>query len=137
MNPIPFIGSMCGSNINEDLQSLSVATITPIESFSSPVEHEFNRSIKASQLPRLDTGVPRTFLLESPIPSPTRHSPSPSSLVKLRNPFLWGKKKPKRKDSFTLLDESGEEISPSGSSKGPPSVEELKRIAEDVRNGLY
>jgi hypothetical protein len=56
-----------------------------------------------------------------------------------RKPLAWNwKKSHKRKDSFALMmDEVTDEMGSSRGCNEPPSVDELKRIAEDIKNGLY
>jgi hypothetical protein len=58
----------------------------------------------------------------------------------------WARKKPHTRrnsnDSFAIMiDQGKEEVGSSGTTtsgrNNPPSVDELKKIAEDIKNGLY
>ncbi|CAI6333769.1 unnamed protein product [Periconia digitata] len=119
-----------GTRLLNDLQSLSI-TPNPDASYLSSIEGPSTRIPAMPILHTLDTQVPAAS--ERPITSPS-HASSPLSKSLLRNPLNWGKKKHKRKDSFSLLDES---MGERGAMMEPPSIDELKKIAEDVRNGLY
>lgn len=69
--------------------------------------------------------------------------PPASTIASTRRNLPWNwKKSHKRKDSFALIvDEGMDEMGPSGMTtterNNLPSVDELKRIAEDIKNGLY
>jgi hypothetical protein len=92
--------------------------------------------------------MPKTPIILEP-----RQSNNDSADVKLdapaqntsarRKPSPWNwKKSHKRKDSFALMmDDGTEDTRSSGTKKSgrndPPSIDELKRIAEDIKNGLY
>ena len=72
----------------------------------------------------------------------TSNAPSSNESAR-RKPSPWNwKKSHKHKDSFALMmDEGMNDMGSSGTKasgpNGPPSVDELKRIAEDIKNGLY
>ena len=57
--------------------------------------------------------------------------------------MAWTKKQRERKDSFTLMMEEGiKEIGSNGTTTSggrmkAPTIDELRQIAEDIKNGLY
>lgn len=69
--------------------------------------------------------------------------PLPSNTSILRKPLQWSRKLGhKRKDSFQYVIEGGmDELGSSGTTTSgrvnPPTVDELRKIAEDIKNGLY
>lgn len=137
------------ANFFPDLQGLTIAE-PPIEPIQTPTEFKFVNVDRRGQLRLLDTALPKTpIVLETlrtsekdlpavpPLPSPTKASVILKSLP-------WSRKKPRqRSDSFSLMMEEGiKEIGSSGTNTSggrikAPTVEELKQIAEDIRNGLY
>lgn len=130
-----------------DLQGLSIAS-KPIEPILTPTEFEFVNVSNRGKLLLLDTAIAKTpIALEAP-QTDYRSTGSvadvtASTLSTRRKPMPWSRKKNhKRKDSFALMmDDGADDMSststkPSGSNN-PPSVDELKRIAEDIKNGLY
>ena len=68
----------------------------------------------------------------------------PQTASARRKPSSWNwKKSHKRKDSFALMmedddtDDTGSSGAKTSGRNNPPSIDELKRIAEDIKNGLY
>jgi hypothetical protein len=129
-----------------DLQGLTIAE-PPIEPIQTPTEFKFVNVDRKGQLRLLDTALQKTpIVLETPrtpekdlLAVPTM--PISSVIMKA---LPWSRKKPReRTDSFSLMMEEGiKEIGSSGTNASggrmkAPTVEELKQIAEDIKNGLY
>lgn len=139
--PTPFLSSVL-TNI-ADLQALTIPDpqINPI---CTPTEFKFTTTDKRGRLALVESALPKTpIVLEAPKrdTSKERELPpipaTPKSV--LRNPLaLLRKKSHKRDDSYTMIMAEGL----AGKSKGgvkeqPPTIEELQKIADDIRNGLY
>jgi hypothetical protein len=130
------------------LQSLTVAQ-KPIEPIQTPTEFKFVQIDKKTRQLRLkSSAIPKTpIVLENPqaheeVPElPT----APKTIGAIRRKPLAGifsKKDHKRNDSFGFIADRG--MSDLGSSGTvisgryePPTVEELRKIVEDVRAGIY
>ncbi|PVI03458.1 hypothetical protein DM02DRAFT_669812 [Periconia macrospinosa] len=110
-----------GIRLLNDLQSLSVS-YRPIEPFTSSREIQLARVASIGNLPRRDVNVSESRMAIGRSRSISTHI----------NPLNWGKRL-KRKDSFQL-DDGQDELA---TTREPPSVDELKKIAEDIKNGLY
>lgn len=140
-----------------ELQGLTIAE-PPIEPICTPTEFKFVQVDKAgrgkaSQLRLVDSALPKTPIVfeapkrsnkdavklsqQSSVPKAVRRKPIAKS--------LFNKKSHKRNDSFGfVMDEGMSEPTVIGKGgkilkgkKAPPTVDELKQIAEDIRNGLY
>jgi hypothetical protein len=121
-----------------DLQGLSIAD-RPIEPILTPTSFKFVNVSKQGKLELRDHDVPAPIVLEAPQHDYDRSSDSvpDATSSKLSKALPWIRMKtPKRKDSFTLMME-GDVGLPRFTGNNPPSVDELKRIAEDIKNGLY
>lgn len=124
----------------QDLQSLTVAE-KPIEPICTPVEFRFVDVDKSGRLGLVESALPKTpIVLDQPkrTRSLERDLPpipaTPRSV--LRNPLsLFGKKNHKRADSYTMIMAEGMNSGSKGNQ--PPTIEELQKIAADIRNGLY
>ncbi|KAF2638971.1 hypothetical protein P280DRAFT_528441 [Massarina eburnea CBS 473.64] len=127
-----------GTRLLEDLQGLTI-TEKPIEPLRTPTSYKFVKTTKNGQLHLVDAGRPKTpIIFERPVTAPDV-PPVPLNRSKSTKSSPWGwKKGHKHKDSFGfMVDEGMDEIGSSGTTRGPPTIDELKKIAEDVRNGLY
>ncbi|KAF2715060.1 hypothetical protein K504DRAFT_529291 [Pleomassaria siparia CBS 279.74] len=135
-----------GNRLLNDLQQLTVVE-PPIEPIQTPVKFKFVNVDRQGQLRLLDTALPKTpIVLEAP-PIPEKELPSipsPDKTSAILKALPWSKRKPReRKDSFSLMMEQGiTEIGTGGSKISgkkmkAPTVDELKQIAEDIKNGLY
>lgn len=131
------------------MQGLTVAE-TPIEPIRTPTEFKFVKVDKKGQLRLLDSALPKTpIMLETP-EAPQKDVPPlppPPAVPKTirRKPVgksIFKKRAHKRNDSFGFIMEQGmHEVGSSGTHTSgrthPPTVDELRKIAEDIRNGLY
>lgn len=135
-----------GAKLIEDLQALTIPE-PKVDPICTPTEFKFTTTDKRGRLAFLDTALPKTpITLEAPKrdTSKERELPpipvTPKSL--LRNPLaMLRKKSHKREDSYTMIMAEGLGSS-SGKGKSsakeqPPTVEELQKIADDIRKGLY
>jgi hypothetical protein len=93
---------------------------------------------KQGKLELRDRDEPAPIVLEAPqYEYKSAESTSDVTSSKLSKALPWMRKKThKRKDSFTLMMDDNPS-SPRSTPNMPPSVDELKRIAEDIKNGLY
>ncbi|KAF1957469.1 hypothetical protein CC80DRAFT_45184 [Byssothecium circinans] len=126
-----------GTKLLEDLQGLTIAA-KPIEPLRTPTSYKFVKTTGTGQLHLLDDALPKTpIVLEPQITD--NALPLPSDRNPARKQMPWSRKKGhKKKDSFAqMIDEGIDEVGSSGTTRAPPTVDELKKIAEDVRNGLY
>ncbi|KAF2012818.1 hypothetical protein BU24DRAFT_494754 [Aaosphaeria arxii CBS 175.79] len=137
-----------GESLLQDLQSLSMAE-KQIEPIVTPTEFRFVGVNRSGQLQLSDFAMPKTpITLEKPTRSAKDASDAPlmpSSAVKsiLRTPLtIFGRKTHARLDSYTLIMNEGMNGSqPSSKPKSgraqPPSIDELRMIADGIRNGTY
>ena len=120
----------------------------PIEPIQTPTEFKFVKVDRRGQLRLLDAALPKTpIVLETPkVPGNDLPEvpplPSPTKFSLRRRPLPWARKRSKQRDSFTLIMEEGmSEVGNSGTVTSgrnhPPTIDELKKIADDIRNGLY
>ncbi|KAF2680716.1 hypothetical protein K458DRAFT_434282 [Lentithecium fluviatile CBS 122367] len=140
-----------GTRLLNDLQGLTIAS-KPIEPIRTPTEFKFVNVSKRGKLQLSESAVPRTPIVLERLQPARNSSPAsplgvtPSNASTRRRPLPWNWKKAHKrkdsKDSFALMiDEGMDEIGSSGTTtsgrNNPPSVDELKKIAEDIKNGLY
>lgn len=86
------------------------------------------------------------IVLERPAPKEEDSQPVPQTPAARRMGLPWARKKTLTRknsnDSFAhVIDHGKEKVGSSGTNitgrNNPPSVDELKKIAEDIKNGLY
>jgi hypothetical protein len=124
-----------------DLQNLTIAD-KPIEPISTPTQFQF---VKVDNTGKLQLSNSPIIVLERPVPKEDPQ-PVPQAPAARRMGLPWARKKPHTRrnsnDSFAIMiDQGKEEVGSSGTTtsgrNNPPSVDELKKIAEDIKNGLY
>ncbi|KAF2258672.1 hypothetical protein CC78DRAFT_99356 [Lojkania enalia] len=133
-----------GSRLLEDLSRLAIAE-RAIEPIQTPTAFKFVNVDRKGQLRLRDSAFPKTpIVFEPPQSSKDTLPPLPSDVSSFirRNSAPRHKKARKRVDSFALIMEKGmSEIGSSGTEtsgrSAPPTIEELKKIAEDIRAGRY
>ncbi|PSN71000.1 hypothetical protein BS50DRAFT_631037 [Corynespora cassiicola Philippines] len=123
----------------DDLRGLAVAD-KPIEPIQTPTQFQFVEVSRAGQLQLSESVLAKNpIVLEKPV----KDLPDlPFQPISKANGRRWPWKKHGRKDSFTqIMDEGMDELGSSGTETSgryqPPTVEELRKIADDIRNGLY
>ncbi|KAL1608225.1 hypothetical protein SLS60_003164 [Paraconiothyrium brasiliense] len=123
------------------LQSLTIADI-PIEPIRTPTQFKFVKIDNTGKLQLSDTPI---IVLERQAKE-ENSQPVPQTSAARRIGLPWARKKTHARknsnDSFTIMiDQGKEKVGSSGTStsgrNNPPSVDELKKIAEDIKNGLY
>jgi hypothetical protein len=133
-----------------DLQGLTIA-LKPIEPICTPTEYKLVNVSSPGRLHLSDSAIPRTpIVLEGhyhygKLTGKDRLNVLAHSEIATtsRKPLPCNRtKEHKRKDSFALImDEGMDEMRSSNvitaGVNNPPSVDEMKRIAEDIKNGLY
>lgn len=128
------------------MQGLTIAE-PPIEPIQTPTEFKFVNVDHKGQLRLRDTALPKTpIVLETPR-IPEKYLPADPTIPKtsiIMKALPWSRKRPgERSDSFSLMMEEGiKEIGSSATNASggrikAPTVDELKQIAEDIKNGLY
>jgi len=115
-----------------------------IEPICTPTEFTFVEVSKRGRLKLSESAMPRTpTVLERP---PVDEEPPevlfPPPITPRRMGFPWNRKKIHRKknseDSFALIiDESMAGNVDKAGPNDPPTVDELRKIADDIKNGLY
>ncbi|KAJ4303038.1 hypothetical protein N0V90_001929 [Kalmusia sp. IMI 367209] len=136
-----------GTRLLNDLQGLTIAD-KPIEPIRTPTEFKFINVSKTGKLQLSDTAIPKTpIVLERPRTAEEDSPHLPAATPAARRMGLpWVRKKihqrKSSKDSFAIMiDEGMETVGSSGTitsgRNNPPSVDELRKIAEDIKNGLY
>lgn len=118
------------------MQSLSVAQ-KPIEPIQTPTEFKFAQVGKKTRQTQPRGSQPEDKIRELPTALHTLKSTR-------RKPLggMFSKKDHKRNDSFGFIADKGmSELGTSGTVISgryePPTVEELRKIVEDVRAGIY
>jgi hypothetical protein len=129
-----------------DLQGLTIAE-PPIEPIQTPTEFKFVNVDRKGRLRLLDTALPKIpIILETAQTQENDILSVPAIPISsvVMNALPWARKKPRERiDSFSLMMEEGiKEIGSSGTNSSggrikAPTIEELKQIAEDIKNGLY
>ncbi|KAF2181770.1 hypothetical protein K469DRAFT_752638 [Zopfia rhizophila CBS 207.26] len=136
-----------GAMLLEDLQHLTVAE-RDIEPIRSPTEFKYVGVDRGGQLRLLDSALRKSVLiLEKPKPIEEQDSMPPIPNFSLhRTPLIQATVKSKdKRDSFAFIMQEGMEVLGSvgtrtGGAGGhivPPSIEDLKKIAEDIRRSNY
>ncbi|KAK7190019.1 hypothetical protein PSPO01_03740 [Paraphaeosphaeria sporulosa] len=130
-----------GTRLLNDLQNLTMAD-KPIEPIRTPTQFQF---VKVDNTGKLQLSSSPIIVLERPEPREEPH-PSPAAPAARRMGLPWARKKTHARknsnDSFAIMiDQGKEKVGSSGTTtsgrNNPPSVDELKKIAEDIKNGLY
>ncbi|KAF2866639.1 hypothetical protein BDV95DRAFT_205163 [Massariosphaeria phaeospora] len=129
-----------GPKLLSALQALTIAE-RPIEPICTPTEVQFAKFGKQGRLQRSKSAMPpiavvleTSTLAEKALPIIS--STSPTSKPVRHNTLPWPRKKSRQRvDSFALVMDEG--VTRSGRDDQPPTVEELRKIADDIRNGVY
>ncbi|KAF2738615.1 hypothetical protein EJ04DRAFT_41384 [Polyplosphaeria fusca] len=131
-----------GARLLGDLQGLTVAD-APIEPIQTPTEFKFVKVDKKGQLSLLESAIPKTpIVLESPrSKKDALPNEAPKAVRRKALPRFLGRPR-KNVDSFAFIMEEGmSESGNSGTGKSrrnePPTIEELRQIADDIRAGRY
>lgn len=130
-----------GTRLLNDLQNITIAD-KPIEPIRTPTQFKF---VKVDNPGKLQLSNSPIIVLERPEPKEDPQ-PVPPTPVAKRKGMPWARKKTHARknsnDSFAIMiDQGKEKVGSSGTNtsgrNNPPSVDELKKIAEDIKNGLY
>ncbi|KAF2114856.1 hypothetical protein BDV96DRAFT_86616 [Lophiotrema nucula] len=134
-----------GPSLLNDLQGLTIAE-PPIEPLRTPTEFKFVKVDRKGQLRLLDSDLPKTSMVLEPPPVVKEDwlPPLPTELSSLihRKPLPRIGRPRKKVDSFAfIMDEGLTKLGSRGTETSgrvePPTIEELKKIAEDIKAGLY
>ncbi|KAJ4353821.1 uncharacterized protein N0V89_005551 [Didymosphaeria variabile] len=130
-----------GTRLLNDLQNLTIAD-KPIEPIHTPTQFKF---VKVDNTGKLQLSNTPIIVLERQAEEENSQPVHQASAAR-RIGLPWARKKTHARkdsnDSFAIMiDQGKEKVGSSGTitsgRNNPPSVDELKKIVEDIKNGLY